>query len=359
MQCKKRQLSGESRFYLCEELPADISSPWRRSGMGAQCHSGLRPRRPVLGLGYTTDTIHDQSQALTHHEYIHLHYSIIQSIALLSCLVSILVIVIYQITHGRQHIGLFAIVIYYFQNIFGHLGSLSFPDSKQYYWLADAKALYILFNTQSKSSDGLHPFRFVLGGIAFQNVGFSYDGRRRILHDVTFQVEPGQQVALVGDPGCGKTTILKLLWRVHDVECGRVMIDGQDLRNLTQDSFRRCIGVVPQDVPIFDGSIMENVRQEIPQAMDNEVIEACKSAAFHEQILTKAEGYNAQVGRYGDNLSGAEKKKIGLARVFLKNPRIVLLDDTVGSFDTETDLSIQKATQRLTTGRTTIVTTCR
>lgn len=219
--------------------------------------------------------------------------------------------------------------------------------------LIDAEALLDLFQKKPTVKDGKEPFNFRCGAVHFRGVGFSYDGENQIIKDFNFLAQPGQKVALVGETGGGKSTILRLLFRFYDVQKGSIMIDDQDIRDITLSSLREHVGVVPQDPSLFNESIMENVRYARLDATDEEVIEACRAASIHEKILTFTKGYSTRVGENGVVLSGGELQRVAIARVILKNPRIVLLDEATSSVDTKTERRITNALQLLTRGRTT------
>ena len=201
--------------------------------------------------------------------------------------------------------------------------------------------------------DGEKPLDFKRGAVQFRGTGFSYDGEKQVLKDFNFTAQPGQRVALVGETGGGKSTILRLLFRFYDPQKGSILIDDHDLRHVTLSSLRENIGVVPQDPSLFHESIMENVRYARLDATDEEVMEACKAASMHEKIMTFTKGYSTRVGESGVVLSGGERQRVAIARVILKNPRIILLDEATSSVDTETERRITDALQVMTKGRTT------
>ena len=200
---------------------------------------------------------------------------------------------------------------------------------------------------------GQKPFHFKRGAVQFCGVDFSYDGEKAVIKDFNFHAQPGQRVALVGETGGGKSTILRLLFRFYDVQKGSIMIDEQDVKDVTLSSLRENIGVVPQDPSLFNESIMDNVRYARLDATDEEVMEACKAASIHDKILTFSNGYSTKVGEGGVMLSGGELQRVAIARVILQNPRIILLDEATSAVDTETETRISKALQLLTKGRTT------
>jgi ABC-type multidrug transport system fused ATPase/permease subunit len=195
----------------------------------------------------------------------------------------------------------------------------------------------------------------VKGRVAFDNVQFSYNPIQTTLCDIAFEVSPGQTIALVGETGAGKSSVMKLLLRLYDVTGGRISIDGHDIRDLTLDSLRTAIGVVPQAPLLFNGTVLENLRYAKLDATDAEVQEACQAAAIHDKILTFADGYDTKVGEQGVKLSGGEVQRLAIARVFLKDPPILILDEATSAVDSITEQTVQTALDRLRTGRTTLV----
>lgn len=221
--------------------------------------------------------------------------------------------------------------------------------------LVDAEQLLELFQTKPTVKDGFNHLRLSTGRVDFEHVKFSYDGKKQIINDVSFRVEPGQTIALIGETGGGKSTILKLLFRFYDVTGGIIAVDGQDIRTLTLESLREQIGVVPQDPSLFNDTILSNVRYAKLDATDAEVVEACKAAAIHDKILTFTDGYHSKVGEHGVKLSGGELQRIAIARAILKDAKIILLDEATSSVDSETEGKIQDALKILSKGRTTFV----
>ena len=195
----------------------------------------------------------------------------------------------------------------------------------------------------------------VKGEIRFEHVDFAYQSGGKVLEDVSFRVAPGETFALVGASGGGKTTICHLIPRFYDATGGAVLVDGQDVRTLTQESLRRNIGIIQQDVFLFAGTIMENIRYGRPDATDREVIEAAVQAEIHEDILHMPDGYESVVGERGITLSGGQKQRISIARVFLKNPPILILDEATSALDSVTEQKIQQSLDRLSCGKTCMV----
>ena len=195
----------------------------------------------------------------------------------------------------------------------------------------------------------------VRGEIRFDHVSFSYREGVPVLEDINLQIRPGETFALVGSSGGGKTTICHLIPRFYDVSAGAVLIDGKDVRSLTQESLRRNIGIIQQDVFLFAGTILDNIRYGRPGASDLEVIEAARRAEIHEEILKMPDGYHSLVGERGVVLSGGQKQRISIARVFLKDPPILILDEATSALDSVTEQKIQRSLDQLSRGKTCLV----
>lgn len=199
------------------------------------------------------------------------------------------------------------------------------------------------------------------GNIVFDHVSFRYensdarDVESKVIHDLSMRIEPGKTVALVGPSGGGKTTICNLIPRFYEADEGTISIDGVDIRDLTRESLRRNIGIVAQDVFLFNGSIRENIAYGNLDATDEEIVEAAKKAHIHDYIMTLDHGYDTGVGERGVKLSGGQKQRISIARVFLKNPSILILDEATSALDNATEMLIQQALNDLSHGRTCIV----
>jgi len=195
----------------------------------------------------------------------------------------------------------------------------------------------------------------VQGVISFQDVGFSYIDREIVLENINLEIPAHHVVALVGPTGVGKSTLASLIPRFYEPSSGRITLDGVDIRDLKLENLRQQISIVLQDVYLFYGSVRENILFGRPDADEREVIEAAKIANAHEFILTLADGYDTMIGERGVKLSGGQKQRVSIARAILKNAPILILDEATSSVDTETELLIQQALERLITGRTTIV----
>ncbi|MBE2183197.1 MAG: ABC transporter ATP-binding protein [Anaerolineae bacterium] len=211
--------------------------------------------------------------------------------------------------------------------------------------------------SQEPLTEGIHrPESPLKGEVVFDNVSFEYEADVPVLHDISFKVEPGQIVALLGSTGSGKTTLVSLLPRFYEYTGGQILLDGVELKDYTREYLRRNIGIVEQEPFLFSRSIRENIAYGVDRSVtEEEVIAAAKAAAVHDVILSFPEGYNTVVGERGVTLSGGQKQRVVIARTILKNPRILLLDDATSSVDTETEAEIRAALENLMEARTTFV----
>ena len=186
-------------------------------------------------------------------------------------------------------------------------------------------------------------------------MSFAYDGDLDVLHDVSLEVAPGETVAIVGPSGGGKSTLCQLIPRFYDVTSGSISVDGRDIRSVTQKSLHENIGIVQQDVFLFADTIFENIRYGKPSATREEVMEAAKKAEIYDDIMEMPEGFNTYVGERGTLLSGGQKQRISIARIFLKNPPLLILDEATSALDSVTEAKIQRAFDQLAKGRTTLI----
>ncbi|NLJ84308.1 MAG: ABC transporter ATP-binding protein [Halanaerobiaceae bacterium] len=195
----------------------------------------------------------------------------------------------------------------------------------------------------------------VRGEIEYKEVSFSYNNDSRVLDKINLKIRPGETVAFVGPSGAGKTTLCNLLPRFYEIDKGAIYIDGQDIRDLSLKSLRANIGIVQQDVFLFNGTIRDNIAYGKPDATEEEIIEAAQNAAAHEFIMELSNGYDTEIGERGVKLSGGQKQRISIARIFLKNPPILILDEATSSLDNESERIIQQSLDQLAKGRTTMI----
>jgi ATP-binding cassette subfamily B protein len=223
--------------------------------------------------------------------------------------------------------------------------------------LIDIETMFALLHEPAEITDrpGAKPLRVTKGEVKFENVSFAYDPDRQILKDISFEVPAGKMVAIVGPSGAGKSTISRILFRFYELTRGRVLIDGQDIRDVTQASLRAAIGMVPQDTVLFNDTILYNIRYGRPEATDALVREAARLAQIHDFIITLPQGYDSLVGERGLKLSGGEKQRVAIARTILKSPPILMLDEATSALDSHTEKDIQDALERVARERTSLV----
>ena len=220
--------------------------------------------------------------------------------------------------------------------------------------VSSAHRVFEVLDSEPEVKDSVHPIRLspVRGHVRFENVTFAYDGVRQILRGVSFDVQPGELVGLVGPSGGGKSTIVSLIARFYDVSGGAVRVDGVNVRDLDTGHYREQLGMVLQDPYLFHGTVLENIRYGLPSASLGAVVDAAKAANAHDFICKLGQGYDTVVGERGHTLSGGERQRISIARAILHDPQILILDEATSSVDTETEHQIQEALDRLIAGRT-------
>ena len=223
--------------------------------------------------------------------------------------------------------------------------------------VASAERIFEILDAKSEVKDlpGAVDLGSVRGHVRFEHVSFAYLKRERVLQDVDFEAQPGQVIALLGTTGSGKSTVINLIPRFYDPTAGRILLDGQDIREVTILSLRRQIGIVMQDTTLFADTVRANITFGRPDASQDEIVAAARAAAAHDFVMELSEGYETYVGERGVTLSGGQKQRIAIARALLKDPRILILDDATSSVDTETEATIQAALTRLMEGRTSFV----
>ncbi len=223
--------------------------------------------------------------------------------------------------------------------------------------LAGAERVYNLLDTPADVTDlpDAQPLPRIVGRVKFDHVTFGYNADRPVLHDICFEAEPGQMIALVGATGSGKSSIVSLIARFYQPQSGRVLVDGLDVRHVTGESLHRQTGLVLQTNYLFAGSVMENIRYARPQATEADVIAAARNIGSHDAIVTLQDGYRTEVGERGANLSLGQRQLVCFTRAFLADPRIFMLDEATSAIDTTTELLVQRSLEKLLAGRTTFV----
>jgi ATP-binding cassette, subfamily B, heavy metal transporter len=223
--------------------------------------------------------------------------------------------------------------------------------------LADMDRMFRLLRENREVADrpGAQDLRLSGARVAFEAVNFSYEANRTILHDVSFEIPAGRTVAVVGASGSGKSTLARLLYRFYDVQGGRITIDGQDIREITQKSLRGVIGIVPQDTVLFNDTIYYNIAYGRPAASRDEVLDAARAAHIHDFIESVPEKYETRVGERGLKISGGEKQRVAIARAILKNPEILIFDEATSALDSKSEKAIQEELARIAANRTTLI----
>ena len=280
-----------------------------------------------------------------------------QGVLFMLALLIVCFIEAYQIAQGYQSVGQFVLLIVYMSQLQQPLNFFGTFYRAIQQSLINAERLLELFKEQPTVVDrpGVRDLSTCTGDIIFDNVTFGYDKRKPALNSLSFRCKPGTTTALVGESGGGKTTVFRMLFRYYNPDTGRILIDDNDVQEVSIDSLRRHIGVVPQDCNMFNESVMYNLKYANQSATDEEVFAACRAAAIHDRVLAFPDGYETKVGERGVRLSGGERQRVAIARTILKNPRITLLDEATAALDTETEERIKSAFDSLSSGRTTII----
>ncbi len=260
------------------------------------------------------------------------------------------------VVNGDMTLGDLVLVNAYMIQLYMPLHFLGFVYREIKHSLADMEKMFSLMeeNAEVRDKPGAPELLPGKADVRFENVDFSYEPKRQILFDVSFAVPAGKTVAVVGASGSGKSTLARLLFRFYDVSGGRILMNGQDLREVTQKSLRAAIGIVPQDTVLFNDTIFYNIQYGRPETSPEEVIEAARSAHIHEFIAGLPDGYETLVGERGLKLSGGEKQRVAIARALLKNPRVLIFDEATSALDSKSEKAIQAELRRIAANRTTL-----
>lgn len=283
--------------------------------------------------------------------------NVVQTVVMNVGLAGMIVLAGMRAANGQMGPGDVTAVMLYMLNIYQPLNMLGMAYREIKQSAIDVEKMFALLDEKIEVADApdARPLVASRGEVRFEHVSFSHEGRVIGLTDVDFVAEAGKTTAIVGPSGAGKSTILKMLYRFYDPSSGRVMVDGQDLRSLTQDSLRAHLGLVPQDVVLFNDTLRYNIGYGRLDATHEELEEAARRAQLGDFIARLPNGWDTRVGERGLKLSGGEKQRVGIARVVLKDPRILILDEATSSLDSVTEADVQAALEEASRGRTTIV----
>lgn len=266
-----------------------------------------------------------------------------------------------QVINGTLSLGTVLAFYFYMARLMGPVRMLGFMTSMFVRAQAAAERVFEIVDAEIDvhDKDDALEFLTVEGHLQFEDVWFSYDGKNMVLKDIDLDVKPGQTVAILGATGSGKSSIINLIPRFYDVSKGSIKLDDLDIRDITIKNLRKHIGIVRQDPYIFSTTLKENIAYGVENAKDKSIEEAAKQAKIHEFIVSQPGGYNTKVGERGVTLSGGQKQRVAIARALLKNPKILILDDSTSSVDTQTEYEIQQALDELLENRTTFIITQR
>ena len=280
-----------------------------------------------------------------------------QALIINTAMVVVMLMSVQGVADGRISVGGFVAVNAYIMQVMMPLNFLGFVYREIRQALVDMSEMFSLLEQPPEVQDkpGAPPLHVAGGRIEFRDVHFAYDPERAILKGVDLAVEPGQTLAIVGPSGSGKSTIGRLLFRFYDVSAGAVLIDGQDIRDVSQNSLHNAIGVVPQDTVLFNDTVYYNIAYGRDAATRAEIEQAAKAAQIHDFVQSLPNGYDTMVGERGLKLSGGEKQRVGIARSLLKNPPILLLDEATSALDTQTEHEIQESLIQMGQGRTVMI----
>jgi ATP-binding cassette subfamily B protein len=280
-----------------------------------------------------------------------------QSLIIASGLLLLLLLASQRVVQGTMSVGDLVAINTLMLQIYPSLHFLGFVYRESKHALADMEHMFCLLEQSPEIQDrpGATAIALRMGTIRFEHVEFTYEPNRQILFDVDFEIPAGATVAVVGASGAGKSTLARLLFRLYDVTAGRILIDGQDIRDVTQHSLRSAIGMVPQDVVLFNETLAYNIAYSRPGASPEEVMQAAQGAGLRDFIASLPYGYDTIVGERGLKLSGGEKQRVAIARVLLKNPHLLVFDEATSALDSTSERALHAELRRLAQGRTTVV----
>ena len=365
-------LLGVTAYILCNVLlasryvrPANLRSNALDSRIGASIADAIASNPTVKAFGAEEReearfsvimAAWRRAAVITWNRFVNV--TILQNLILAAMQAGLTGLLIWLWSKGRANAGDVAFVIAAFLQMSGYLRNVGENIRMLQRGMDDTEdvANYARMQPQVADPPGARPFRSEHGHIVFDKVTFAYESQPdAIYQDFSLAIAPGERVALVGPTGSGKSTFVKLVQRLYDIQGGRILIDGQDIASVTQESLRRAIAVVPQDPALFHRSIGENIAYARPESTLDEIAAAARRARAHDFINRLPRGYDTLVGERGVKLSGGERQRVAIARAFLADSAILVLDEATSSLDVETELQVQAATEALMAGRTTIV----
>ncbi len=281
----------------------------------------------------------------------------VQALVMNLGLLAVMVLSAWNVIDGKMQIGDLTAVMLMLLSLYAPLNILGWAWREIKQGAVDLEKLHGLVGMIPEVQDapGAKVLEKPKGRVTFENVAFNHEGRSVGVQNISFDVAAGRKIAFVGTSGAGKSTLLKLLFRFYDTDAGRVLIDGQDVRGLTQESLRASLGLVPQDVVLFNDTIRANIAYARPGASDEEIRDAARRAQLLDFIESQPEGWNTRVGERGLKLSGGEKQRVGIARVVLADPAILVLDEATSALDSATEAAVQEALDEASAGRTTLM----
>ena len=262
-----------------------------------------------------------------------------------------------EVVAGHMTVGDLVLVNVFLIQLYLPMHFLGFVYREIKSSIIDMERMFNLLDEGREVQDapGAQPLEISAGAVRFEQVAFSYEPDRKILSDISFEIPPGHIVAVVGASGAGKSTLSRLLFRFYDVNAGRILIDGQDIREVTQASLRAAIGIVPQDTVLFNDTIYYNIAYGRPDATHEEILQAAQAAHIHKFIVSLPKGYETMVGERGLKLSGGEKQRVAIARAILKQPSILIFDEATSALDSKSEKAIQAELRHISRNRTTLV----
>lgn len=280
-----------------------------------------------------------------------------QAFIISASMTAMLALAAYEVSENRMTLGDFVLVNAFMMQIFLPLNFLGFVYREIKSSMTNIEKMFGLLEVENKVSDqpDAQPLLLKTGKIEFDHVEFAYDPARPILNGLSFTLEPGEKLALVGSSGAGKSTIAKLLFRFYDVTSGEIKIDGKNIQNVSQESLRRNIGVVPQDTVLFNASLKENIRYGRPDAKDDDIQQAIRLAHLTDFVSSLPKGLDTQVGERGLKLSGGEKQRVAIARTILKQPSILIFDEATSSLDSQSEKAVIEAIEEVSQGKSSVV----